>query len=52
MSGAPAAETRGLRRDLYRQLEPSAWPHRGLSPLNRVIVVLILLSAGSTVLET
>lgn len=42
----------GIRRRLYRQLEPAAWPKRGLAPLNRVVVALIVLSAVVAVVET
>lgn len=37
---------------LYRWLEPQAWPREGLSPLNRVVCLLILLSVVVAVLET
>lgn len=32
--------------------EPSAWPHHGLSPVNRVICVLVVGSAGMAIAET
>lgn len=37
---------------LYRQLEPTAWPHKGLSPLNIVIVIVILLGTIAAILQT
>lgn len=40
------------RARLYRWLEPQAWPGEGLSPLNRVICLLIFLSVTVAVLET
>lgn len=44
--------TASLRFRLYRQLDPAAWPRRGLSPLNRVICVLIAASVFAAVVET
>lgn len=41
-----------LRRRLYVQLSPSAWAGRGLSPVNRGVVALILLSIAVAVLES
>ncbi len=41
-----------LRRNLFQQIEPTAWPHRGLSPLNWLLVVVILLATVSAILET
>lgn len=40
------------RRWTYRQLEPEAWRHKGLSPINRVVVALILLAVVSAVLSS
>ena len=37
---------------LYRQLEPTVWPHKGLSPLNILIVVVILLGTVAAILQT
>lgn len=41
-----------FRTALYAQIEPAAWNRRGLSPLNRAIVTLILLATLFSVLET
>jgi voltage-gated potassium channel len=41
-----------FRRNLFQQIEPTAWPHRGLSPLNWFLVVAILLATVSAILET
>jgi voltage-gated potassium channel len=49
MSADPA---RSWRQRLYRQLEPAAYPHTGLSPLNIAIVGLILLATLVAILET
>jgi hypothetical protein len=35
---------KSLRARLHAQLEPTAWPGEGLSPLNRVIAAVIVLS--------
>jgi voltage-gated potassium channel len=43
---------RGLRQRLYRQLEPTAWPRQGLSPINGILVALIILAVVSAVIET
>lgn len=40
-----------LRQTLYRHLAPGAWEH-GLSPLNRVICLLIVLACVAAVVET
>lgn len=37
---------------LYLQLEPTVWPHKGLSPLNILIVVVILLGTVAAILQT
>ena len=42
----------GLRRKLYIQLDPPHWPSKGLSPLNVLICLLILLATATAVLET
>jgi voltage-gated potassium channel len=47
-----AAADHALRRAVYRQLEPRAWTGKGLSPVNAVLVVLVLLAAGAAILET
>lgn len=41
-----------LRSRVYRQLEPSAWPRRGLSPTNLFLAVLIVVTVGAAILET
>lgn len=48
---SPHAE-RPLRRRLYCLLEPSAWPKKGLSPLNKVISVLIMVATVVAVVES
>lgn len=37
---------------LYRMLEPSAWDRQGLSPLNKVVAVLICIAALVAILES
>ena len=41
-----------LRTTLYRQMVPSAWLGKGLSPFNRILAVTILLSVLVVILET
>ena len=41
-----------LRGKLFRQLEPSAWPKDGLSPLNTALVVLIIVAVTLAVIDT
>jgi voltage-gated potassium channel len=41
-----------LRRRLHSQLDPSAWPGRGLSPLNKLLVACILLATIIAIVET
>ncbi len=41
-----------FRRNLFQQIEPTAWPNRGLSPLNWLLVAVILLATVSAILET
>jgi voltage-gated potassium channel len=43
---------RALRLKVYRQLEPSAWPHQGLSPANLFLVALIVIAVLVAVIET
>ena len=43
---------RALRLRVYRQLEPTAWPRKGLSPTNWILAVLILVAVLNAVLET
>ena len=41
-----------LRRRVHVQLDPSAWPERGLSPTNRFLVGAILLATASAIIGT
>jgi voltage-gated potassium channel len=41
-----------LRRAVHRQLDADAWPHRGLSPLNLLLSLVILLTVVASILET
>lgn len=41
-----------VRTKLHLMLEPSAWPHRGLSPANRAIAALICFAVGVAILES
>ena len=41
-----------LRLKAYRQLEPAAWPHPGLSPVNLFLVILIIAAVAQAVLDT
>jgi voltage-gated potassium channel len=43
---------RSLRLKAYRQLEPSAWPRKGLSPVNLSLVILIIIAVIHAVIET
>jgi voltage-gated potassium channel len=43
---------RRFRQLLYRQLDPRSWPHHGLSPLNRVIGLLIMASVLVAVVDS
>lgn len=43
---------RSVRQRVYRQLEASAWPKKGLSPVNSALVVLIIFAVATAVLET
>ena len=43
---------RSLRKQVYRQLEPSDWPRDGLSPANWFLTALIVLSVSVAVIET
>ena len=40
------------RLKAYRQLEPSAWPGKGLSPVNAFLVFLIIVAVVEAVLDT
>lgn len=41
-----------LRRWVFIQLEPTAWPQKGLSPINRILVVLILAASLVAIIAT
>jgi voltage-gated potassium channel len=43
---------RSLRLHAYRQLEPSAWPRKGLSPTNWLLAILIVIAVTDAVVET
>jgi voltage-gated potassium channel len=43
---------RSLRTRVYRQLEPTAWPRQGLSPVNLFLAILIVVAVAAAVLET
>ncbi|MFP5330682.1 MAG: ion transporter, partial [Alphaproteobacteria bacterium] len=43
---------RSLRLRVYRQLEPTAWPRQGLSPVNWILVILIIAAVFAAVIET
>ncbi|MFD1911183.1 potassium channel family protein [Halodurantibacterium flavum] len=47
-----ASPLRRLRRRLAREIDPALWPGTGLSPANRTIISLILISILLIVLET
>jgi voltage-gated potassium channel len=41
-----------FRRSVWRQLDPSAYEHPGLSPANKLVVALILIASMAAILET
>ena len=41
-----------LRKTFYRQLEPTAWRKKGLSPVNHILVFLIIVAVIEAVLDT
>lgn len=41
-----------LRQRIYRQLDPSTWPNRALSPVNKLLVMTILIATLFAILET
>lgn len=45
-------ELRALRQKTYRLLEPTAWPKKGLSPVNLFLVILIFVAVVGAVIET
>ncbi|HEU5482226.1 MAG TPA: hypothetical protein VFU80_03915, partial [Sphingomicrobium sp.] len=36
----------------YRQLDPTAWPRKGLSPTNLFLAILIVIAVIGAILET
>ncbi|MEO7601712.1 MAG: ion transporter [Sphingomicrobium sp.] len=50
MKGAKAVLE--LRKTFYRQLEPTAWRKKGLSPVNHFLVFLIIIAVVEAVLDT
>lgn len=44
--------SRNFQRWLYGQLDPADWPRGGLSPVNRIVIGLIVLSVIAAVLES
>lgn len=40
------------RKAAYQQLEPTAWPRKGLSPVNKGLVILIVIAVVEAVLDT
>ncbi len=44
--------SQALRARLYRQLEPRAWPRKGLSPTNHILAWLIVFAALVGILQT
>ena len=43
---------RSLRLAAYHQLEPSAWPNKGLSPVNIALVILVMIAVFEAVIGT
>ncbi len=43
---------RSLRLRAYRQLEPSDWPRKGLSPTNWLLAFLIIIAVLNAIIET
>lgn len=41
-----------FRRALWAQLDPPTWPTRGLSPLNLIVCIVIVLGTAAAILET
>ena len=46
------AWVRSLRRQTYIQLEPAAWPWRGLSPINMLVFITIIVTSIIAIIET
>jgi voltage-gated potassium channel len=51
-AASAGAGKRSLRYRLYVQLEPAAWPKRGLSPVNLVVFATILVTSALAIVET
>jgi voltage-gated potassium channel len=49
---APDVASPRMRRAIFVQLDPVGWTQAGLSPLNRLLVTLILLAVGTAIIET
>lgn len=41
-----------VRAEVHRQLDPRAWHGKGLSPVNKIIVLLILVATAAAIVET
>ncbi len=52
MTGDPDALPTGLRGRVWRQLELSAWRRPGLSPSNRALALMVLISVAAAALLT
>lgn len=50
LSLAPKATS--MRRALWRQLDPTAYEHKGLSPLNKIVVLTVLVASLAAIVET
>lgn len=48
----PRHRASDLKREVWRQLEPRAWAYPNLSPVNRVLIVAILVATASAVMHT
>lgn len=51
-SPPPGTPPRTWRRRAYEMLEPTAWPFRGLSPVNQIVFLMIIATVGLAVIET
>ncbi|MEO8927081.1 MAG: ion transporter [Caulobacteraceae bacterium] len=51
-SSADGGAGPSFRRRLYVQLDPAAWPRRGLSPINLVVFVTIIVTSILAIIET
>jgi voltage-gated potassium channel len=48
----PSPAPQSLRRQLYRQLDPKAWTKPGLSPLNTLVTLAIIVATAAAIVET